>query len=768
MTASAPERRRTTARARAAARGLGLALALGAGVLACAGGPTPTPTEAFEPLPVRNAFVPDAADRAGADLARAVLRRDREGVRRGIARIEGLEAERPEEAGPSGLVAHALDAAAALHRDDRTRRRAARRLLERDDVPPALRSRLEDEVEDDPLRLADARLADARRRRIGTVVNGLVQPVGRSLGNALLLPYRLAQSVLGTALELHQEEELTVSERQALAHWKQFVEAHPDAPEAAALLARIEEAQGAWYRTRRDREVKAARGALAAAEPLRAAAHAERALRYRPEDPEATRLLEEARTRARRWQEDRARTLAADPAQPPRAAERPLAVALLAGGDVEGEARALLEAEGEDGPLADEARLALGLALLRAGEEEASWETLDALAEEDPAQASAARHARALVESPQAHPARAFRRAKGAVTAEVLRWVFLGALAHGARDRDLPRPVEWLVEVPAVVGVVAGLPNRIVRVPFLELEWDAPAVLARRYLERFPDGVHAARMRAWLVDYEQDRGNQVGALRLLEASDDPDPERVARLRERAAEQALESSLHERRRDVRRRLLTEAARQFRGTEAGAEAGRALRELVETATPHHIRVRRSFLRENPRVAGPDGLALRPALLDGDLANGELHPDGVTLLGGLAVELAFVGPDGRQRGEPERVRERISEERLARVVALLEESQEHVLLTDRDARVEHDADRDRFFERVRLGLADRPDPRPNAESRYTFQGMRERYGLVRGRESILPVELVLQGSFDDFSLGAFPRVRMPKPTPDAFLYR
>ena len=61
-----------------------------------------------------------------------------------------------------------------------------------------------------------------------------------------------------------------------------------------------------------------------------------------------------------------------------------------------------------------------------------------------------------------------------------------------------------------------------------------------------------------------------------------------------------------------------------------------------------------------------------------------------------------------------------------------------------------------------------RASAESTYAFRGMREKYGLVRSRESILPVEIVLQGSFDDFSLGGFPRFRMPKPTPDAILYR
>jgi hypothetical protein len=41
------------------------------------------------------------------------------------------------------------------------------------------------------------------------------------------------------------------------------------------------------------------------------------------------------------------------------------------------------------------------------------------------------------------------------------------------------------------------------------------------------------------------------------------------------------------------------------------------------------------------------------------------------------------------------------------------------------------------------------------------------VRRRESILPVELVVQGSIQDLSLGAFPRIRLPKRTQDAFLY-
>ena len=39
---------------------------------------------------------------------------------------------------------------------------------------------------------------------------------------------------------------------------------------------------------------------------------------------------------------------------------------------------------------------------------------------------------------------------------------------------------------------------------------------------------------------------------------------------------------------------------------------------------------------------------------------------------------------------------------------------------------------------------------------------------KEASHSVAIVLQGSFEDMSLGAFPRIRMPKPTADAFLYR
>jgi hypothetical protein len=269
------------------------------------------------------------------------------------------------------------------------------------------------------------------------------------------------------------------------------------------------------------------------------------------------------------------------------------------------------------------------------------------------------------------------------------------------------------------------------------------------------------------MDFESGRENWIATLALAEGDPEADPDRLAKLRERAARQALDAAEEARRRDVRLALLQRTAQQWPETEAGREAANEARSLGERWTPQSIRVTRGFLRENPALAGPEGLALRPELLDGEVANGELHREGVTFAGGLWLELAFVNAAGDEGGEPVVRRERISEERLARLVALLEEASLRSARLDPDLDTEPDADRDLFFERARLGLADAPDPRATAESSYVFESARERHGLVRARESILPVDLVLSLSGTDLGLGAFPRLRPPKPTADAILY-
>jgi hypothetical protein len=603
-------------------------------------------------------------------------------------------------------------------------------------------------------------------RRIGRAVNAFSAALGRSAINGAMLPFRLLQSIVGVAVAEHQDDDLTPPERQALAHWKHFIEEEPSAPEASVLLERVDAAQVRWFRTQRDRNLRDARRALERNDSPLAVALSERALRYAPEDRDASELLKEAEEHRAAWRRSRERSLEASDIDP--TAQRELAVALLLpDGPVEEAATALIEGDPE-GALADEAAFALATVSGEAGHETAMWEQLEEIANLGDERSNMARHARAAIHSPEQNPYWAYRVARSTQNQTMLRWLFLGPLSNGPRERDLPRPLEWVIEIPTVVNVAGGFLNRLIRFPFMRPTSRAPSVLARRYLERYPRGDHADPVRRWLEGFEASRGNYFGALHLAEAQPDADEEHLENLRRKASEQAFEAASREKRRDVRMSLLKKVAREFQGTEAGQKAGEQAREEIESGTPQRIQVTRGFLLENPRLAGPEGLALRPGLLDDDLANGELHPEGITFLGGRVLQFAFVNESGNDRDSPRRTRLPVSAERLARAVALLEETSLRIVQVERDAQVEFDADRDLFFERAKLGVTETPDLRASAESTYAFQGMREKYGLVRSRESILPVEIVLQGSFDDFSLGAFPRVRMPKATSDVILYR
>jgi hypothetical protein len=216
------------------------------------------------------------------------------------------------------------------------------------------------------------------------------------------------------------------------------------------------------------------------------------------------------------------------------------------------------------------------------------------------------------------------------------------------------------------------------------------------------------------------------------------------------------------------MLRTVARNYPDTDAGMIAGSQLREEKRSGSPQRIRITKSFLNENPEIAGHLGLGLNPDLLDEEMRNGELHPEGVTFLGGQILEFALIAESGDEDDPPVKRRQELSSERLARGVALLDETVLRNDQLDDGEAVRPDAFRDHYFERARLELAGTPDMRASAESDYVYESLREQYGVVRGRDSILPFSLVVQGSLGDMSLGAFPRWNKPRETPDAFLYR
>jgi hypothetical protein len=734
-----------------------------AGGLACA-----TPAALPEGPPIappahRAAIVPDELDHASADLAVAVLAADRDAATRALDTLESAERELRRDGPTTGLVPAGFEAADAVRCPGRAGLGCTELLLERDDVDAAARARLSRWLADDPLALAQTRLGEARFIAVARLFNAVSEPAGRAWFSTTLLPFTLGSSLAHYSIDFVREDALPLQRRQALVQWERLAREYPDAPEVAELRPRIEKYQQAWRETEAARAQRRAEDALDANLPDAAWIYAQRARRQvDSEDARALVLQADERIALR---------------------ERSLASAVGYGGPGDAQAlahergpvlAALGEADGvaaapPDARLAGEQRFLHANQLGRAGDDGAMWEELEALADESDTDSAMARHAQALRSDPTRNPYRAFARARSEERWRTTRWVLLGPLTAQPERGGLGL-LEYVLDLPWRIQGAALLPVRLIELPWRESTPGAAAtaVHARAYLESFPSGAYAEEVRGWLLAFERDRENWVGALRVAEGDPDASDAELDGLRESAAEQALNVASDEKRSDLRARLLANVVRTFPETRAGGEAGRKAREQVTEHTAHAVKLSRGFLLENPAVAGPGGLDLAPALLDGDPRNGELHPDGVTLIGGRELEIDVLAESGDDDDPPRKLADSLTEPDLARLVARLEETSFRNSLLDEDDSIDANAQRDVVFERARLGLADDVDVRPAAEARYAYRGMRERYGMVRSREALLPVELVVQGSLTDLTLGAFPRLRPPKTTPDAVLYR
>jgi hypothetical protein len=673
---------------------------------------------------------------------------------------------------PTGLVPVSHDLVNATLDGGRAYRSATLELLERDDLDPAMHERLSQVTQDDPLVLADARIHDARMLDFGRAFNAFVEPIGKSLLTLTFAPYRLARSLVEYSVALWQQDALPLQRRQALAHWKEFIERYPEAPEVPELQPKVEAAEAQYRVTQRDQALRVADRALEKGDVRAALVFADRALRIMPEDSASLDRRDEAVAGLLRLRANQQRSLEAAPAGAGAASAdlRPIAIALLLpAGAIEATAGALVERD-PDGPLADEARYALAVAHGEAGREDGMWDELEALSAADASQSNMARHAAALAYNPRQNPWAAFRAARWRDRRDRALWLLVGPFYAGARDRRMPEPLEWLFDAPAIVQSMMSTPLRLLELPWLGAlpSTLAVAIAARDYLARTPDGAHAGDVREWLVDYEGERKNWIGALGVAQTAPAADVVELDRLRKLAAAQAFDASSHEENLAMRVAMLRMIIQRFDGTPAATVAEQRLRDEIEVASAQRIRISRGFLLENPRVAGPRGLALAAGLLDGDASNGELHPEGVVLLGGRELEICMIADAGDEDAPPHRKRQTISPTQLARLVSEVEEADLQNSLVDRDDDFAPNAQRDVFFERARLGLADDVDMRPTASSNYAYLGMRERYGVVRGRESILPFELVLSGSLTGVSLGAMPRMTPPRETPDAILYK
>lgn len=795
--------------------------------LGCKTAPTVVIDDLLEPLALPVRWIPSDADLAAAELARASLISGQydPSTRNAI----GVEGPKPsEQIADSGspvepavedalvaltriepgkdnaaLIPLAIDLRNATLDDPILDREQSRKLRARFSwlgrlgsrgrpaLDPRLRSRLDRLIDDDPIRLAKRRQFDDWHRLWARTFNAVSQPLGSSLITGFILaPYQLTNSIIHYFADFSNNEALSLTDRQALVLRQDFLLRHPDTALTPTLEAKVEKSQILLEETLALRHVRAAETALDQSESELALHHAKAAGQILAPHPDENRRLRRraARTETTSSEEIasntrlRLKSLEAIPTSDASDEFRTMSAAL---------ARALLTEKFDPSRLAfrladyREFRMAndddagdlhgmteflLALKQHERDDDEGARRRLGIVASLGVDRSRMARHAQTLLDDTWQNPYGAFERLERAANREELAWRLAGEWVRRTRYPNLPTPLAYLIDSPTIAITIVLAPLRALTSPWTGSPdfRRAPSLAGYRYLRRFPRGANQREVIDWLYDYEYDEKRWGRALRLADLIPEFDAEDRAELVEKMTDRRLVGVDRVDRRDNRSSILKGLAREFPDSEGGKEAGLRMRAEIEDASAQHIRITKSFMLENPNVSGPNGLGLNPRLLNDDPSDGELHPDGVLLRGGRALEILLIAENGDKDDPPESRFRKISKQRLSQLASALDEAIQLNGLIDVDARQSADAGRDVYLERAALGLTEEIDPRPTAESTHVYQSLRERYGLVRGRDSILPFDLVLRGSLDDLTLGAFPRWRPPRETPDAFLYR
>ena len=204
----------------------------------------------------------------------------------------------------------------------------------------------------------------------------------------------------------------------------------------------------------------------------------------------------------------------------------------------------------------------------------------------------------------------------------------------------LPAPIAYLVDAPTIAITIVLAPIRALASPWTGTpDFDRTAAQAGyRYLLRFPQGEEMRPVVDWLYEYESGRERWGRALRMADWIPEFDEEKRLELVEKTAAERLARIDQVDRRDTRASTLRGIAQEFPDSDGGQIAGLQARSDREEASPQHIRITRDFLFENPSVAGPEGIGLNAKLLNKKLSDGELHPDGVILRGGLCSRFCW----------------------------------------------------------------------------------------------------------------------------------
>jgi hypothetical protein len=579
-------------------------------------------------------FFPDAVDKRTRELLIDALTNQQESLKDHLQFLKEQDSQLQKEYNTStGLTERALDLTNNTIQD-RQRYLAAQEQALKNASTPERKKYLQSIINNDDLNQADDLMRQSSTNQWGGIVNRMLSSVdlaGVASGNYI---GAAAETVISQLYAL-ADRDMAIEERRALARHLDHLKRFPNDPRNAEILRQVEGIEGKKKSVLIKKQLARGDEALGKGELERALFYYETASFIDPESKSTERALQKAAKLYQERQEIRNKGLASGKEGSFSSDQEQDVEQLLNALSLRDPA--LIERQSIDvgkkhhgKPLGDAALDTEAVALELRGQHEAAKRMIDQLARSSK-NPDLQRRAAALLGSPEYNLLGSFQDARNDRNIESVKYVLLGEdllkknLIYAAGAMAAAGPAGG-VTLGAINAMMLG--NNLVKVISNNPISAQPVIDAGvAYIRNHPKSENASEVYTVLADAYAERGMFDKAVNFHQLAGAP-PEKIAALKEKAASAMLNAATKSKGRGTQQYYLTTIIDEYPESPAAAEATKKLAALVKSNN-QGLRMSKQFLVENPELYGPNGLGLKPSLLDGNPNNMELAERGVNLL-------------------------------------------------------------------------------------------------------------------------------------------
>jgi hypothetical protein len=602
----------------------------------------------FEKPPEPPQYFPDAVDKRAREVLIDALTQNNESLEDHLQFFKGRDVQLQKQQGTAtGLTEDIQDLINNTIRD-RERYLAAQKEALKNAGAPERKKYLDSIIKNDDLNQADQLLRQGATNYWGGTLNrllGSVDLVGVASGNYI---GAAAETVISQLYAL-ADRDISVEERRALVRHLDHLKRFPDDPHNTEIRKKVEKLDQQKRNALVRKQLDKVDEATSKGEIDKAMFFSQLAAIIDPQSRQAEKSLQNVTRLYNEQEEGRKKVLAASeeraaPAEQHQDIQRLLEALSLRDANQTERLAANMETKYRGTALADAALDAQAVALEMKGWHDAARKGVADVAR-SAATSDAKKRATALLQSPEYNLFAMFNDARFERRLQSMKYVVLGEdllkknllYAAGAMAAAGPAGAATLGTVNALLmgtNLVQVLTNNPIS--------SQPVIDAGvAYIRNHPKSEDASEVYKVLAGVYEERGLFDKAISYHELAGTAE-DKVAALKEKAAERLVDVAGKTNDRSAREYYLTSVIDQYPESPAAAEATKKLAQLARDEN-RGLRISKQFLMENPELYGPRGLGLKSSLFDGNTANMELADRGVNFIGDNEVLVYYETPWG-----------------------------------------------------------------------------------------------------------------------------